>query len=73
MNDAQIPLGEIIPVADTLMDFTKPMLIGEHVKEIPGPGPGGYDHNYVLFGMGADAKEKVDVHGMAHPTYVIVD
>ncbi len=27
--------------------------VGSRIKEVPGAAPGGYDHNYVLFGMGA--------------------
>jgi aldose 1-epimerase len=44
VDDVQIPTGEIKPVKDTPMDFTKPMTIGSRIKEVPG----GYDHNYVL-------------------------
>lgn len=35
--------------------------------KLAGKPPGGYDHNYVLFGLGPDAKEKVK-HGMASET-----
>lgn len=65
VNDVQIPTGDIVPVAATPMDFTTPHLVGARIEEVPGPGPGGYDHNYVLFGLGPDAKDKVK-HGMAH-------
>ncbi len=44
VNDQFIPTGEILPVANTLMDFTKPMPIGKRIHEVPG----GYDHNYVI-------------------------
>ncbi len=40
----QIPTGEIKPVKDTPMDFTKPMVIGSRIEQVQG----GYDHNYVL-------------------------
>lgn len=30
--------------------------VGSRIKEVPGAAPGGYDHNYVLFGMGAQAR-----------------
>jgi aldose 1-epimerase len=45
-----IPLGEIAPVAGTVMDFTKSHAIGLRLKETNnGPGaPQGYDHCYVL-------------------------
>ncbi len=39
-----IPTGEIKPVKDSPMDFTKPMTIGSRIDQVPG----GYDHNYVL-------------------------
>jgi aldose 1-epimerase len=44
VDDVQIPTGEIKPVKGTSMDFTKPMVIGSRIKQVPG----GYDHNYVL-------------------------
>jgi len=42
-----IPTGVIAPVASTPFDFTKPIKIGAHLKEVPGI-PVGYDHNFVL-------------------------
>jgi len=42
-----IPTGELAPVKDNVMDFTKPMKIGARIDQIGGT-PGGYDHNYVL-------------------------
>lgn len=42
-----IPTGEIAPVADTPMDFTRPVAIGARIGRVGGD-PGGYDHNYVL-------------------------
>lgn len=44
VDDTLIPTGEIKPVKDTPMDFTKPMAIGSRIEQVPG----GYDHNYVL-------------------------
>jgi len=44
VNAELIPTGELIPVAGTLMDFTKPMPIGKRIHQVPG----GYDHNYVI-------------------------
>ena len=41
-NDAQIPTGEISPVAGTPLDFTQAKLIGEHIDA------DGYDHNFIL-------------------------
>lgn len=40
-----ITTGEIVPVKDTVMDFTTPTAIGARIKDVEG---GGYDHNYVL-------------------------
>lgn len=47
VDDTLIPTGELAPVKDTPMDFTKPHLIGEHMAEVKGD-PNGYDHNYVV-------------------------
>jgi len=44
VDDTQIPTGEIAPVKDTPMDFTKSMTIGSRIAQVPG----GYDHNYVF-------------------------
>jgi aldose 1-epimerase len=43
-----IPTGEISPVANTPLDFRKPMAIGARIGEIKDIG--GYDHNFVLNG-----------------------
>lgn len=64
VNDVQIPTGAITQVADTPMDFTSPRRVGDRIADVPGPAPGGYDHNFVLFGLGPDAKTKVH-DGMA--------
>ncbi|RKY08029.1 MAG: galactose-1-epimerase [Planctomycetota bacterium] len=45
VDDGLIPTGELAPVAETVMDFTKPTAIGARIKDVAG---GGYDHNYVL-------------------------
>jgi aldose 1-epimerase len=42
-----IPTGKIEPVAGTPLDFTKPTVIGQRIKELKGD-PVGYDHNFVL-------------------------
>jgi len=39
-----IPTGEIKPVKDSPMDFTRPMAIGSRINQVGM----GYDHNYVL-------------------------
>lgn len=44
-DEESFPTGEIRPVKDTVMDFTKTFAIGARIDQAPG---GGYDHNYVL-------------------------
>lgn len=44
VDETQIPTGEVKAVKGTLMDFTKPMVIGSRIEQVQG----GYDHNYVL-------------------------
>jgi aldose 1-epimerase len=46
-DDELIPTGEIVPVKDTPMDFTRPTRIGERIEQLK-PKLNGYDHNYVL-------------------------
>ena len=52
LDDTAIPTGEIAPVAGTPFDFTEAHPIRESVKQVHG----GIDHNFVLFGMGRQAK-----------------
>lgn len=60
VDAVQIPTGQILPVTSTPFDFTEPHAIGERIGEVEG----GYDHNYVLFGMGPQARFIVK-NGMA--------
>jgi aldose 1-epimerase len=46
-DETLIPTGEIKPVKDTPLDFTKPHKIGERIEQIKSD-PVGYDHNFVL-------------------------
>lgn len=48
VDDTLIPTGEIKSVANTPLDFRKPMVIGAHIAEIKDIG--GYDHNFVVNG-----------------------
>jgi len=48
VDDTLIPTGEIASVRGTVMDFNRATPIGARIAEVPGPAPGGYDHNYVL-------------------------
>lgn len=49
-DKALIPTGKILPVANTPLDFTSPMRIGERVDSQAKliADAGGYDHNYVI-------------------------
>ena len=48
VDDTLIPTGEIASVRGTVMDFNRATAVGARIKEVPGPAPGGYDHNYAL-------------------------
>ncbi len=52
VDETQIPTGELKSAKGTPMDFITPHKIGERIAQIPGPPPGGYDHNYVINGGG---------------------
>jgi aldose 1-epimerase len=44
-----IPTGELSPVAETALDFTKAKHIGRDIAQLKKEGlPGGYDHNFVI-------------------------
>jgi aldose 1-epimerase len=51
----QIPTGELAPVAGTPFDFRKPTAIGARIHDANEQLKigGGYDHNFVLNGMGS--------------------
>lgn len=42
-----IPTGQLVPVAGTPLDFTKPTAIGARIQQVGGD-PTGYDHCYVV-------------------------
>jgi aldose 1-epimerase len=42
--------GDFTPVEQTPWDFREVHSIGSRIDQVPGPAPGGYDHNYVLEG-----------------------
>ena len=56
VTPAQIPTGELAPVAGTPFDFTRPRRIGERIaRDHPQLAIGrGYDHNFVLDHRGAE-------------------
>ena len=46
-HDSTIPTGEIVPVKNTVFDFTSPRPIGSRIREVFNKKTG-YDNNYVL-------------------------
>ncbi|MBT4866309.1 MAG: galactose mutarotase [Planctomycetaceae bacterium] len=51
VDETLIPTGDMNAVADTPMDFTKPMAIASRFSEVKGDDEnGGYDHCYVIDG-----------------------
>jgi aldose 1-epimerase len=58
VDDNLIPTGKLGKVAGTPLDFTKATAIGARIAQIPGE-PGGYDHNFVIRGAKAGAKEPI--------------
>ncbi|MGB6544968.1 MAG: aldose epimerase family protein [Candidatus Acidiferrales bacterium] len=50
VNANLIPTGEILPVARTAFDFTKPMAIGSRINDPDVQAHKGYDINYVVTG-----------------------
>lgn len=54
VDDTLIPMGEMMAVEGTPLDFTTPTPIGKNIRadhqqlEYAEPDQGGYDHNYVL-------------------------
>ena len=55
-DEAQIPTGEIAPVAGTVFDFTDSKIIGE---DINASKTDGYDHNFILGEPGVRRKAAV--------------
>ncbi len=58
-----IPTGEIVPVAGTPMDFTKPCRVGDRIEE---PFEqlvmaGGYDHNWVIDDWNGEMQQIAEV------------
>jgi aldose 1-epimerase len=47
VDNTLIPTGDIKPVKNTPLDFTKATRIGARIDKLKGD-PGGYDHNFVL-------------------------
>ena len=47
-DDTLIPTGDLLPVADTPLDFRKPTRIGDRVDALTETPAKGYDHNFVL-------------------------
>ncbi|MFW5995831.1 MAG: aldose epimerase family protein [Halanaerobiaceae bacterium] len=64
VNEGLIPTGEIVPVKDTPLDFTRPREIGAEIEEEYDQLEygGGYDHNYVLNGESGEMKLAAKVY-----------
>jgi aldose 1-epimerase len=60
VDDTLIPTGQLLPVKDTVFDFTTPTPIGARLDKVPVAPPVGYDHNYVVrragSGLSAEAR-----------------
>ena len=56
-----IPTGAITPVKGTAFDFTEPKRIGRDIDDIPA----GFDHNWVLHGLGRQAKFSIKAGSVA--------
>lgn len=66
VDDTQIPTGNIVSVEECPpMDFRRSKAIGRDIESAPGSL--GYDHNFVLHGMGKDVAKHVH-KGMAKQT-----
>lgn len=59
-----IPTGQITPVKGTPFDFTEMKRVGKDIDETPG----GYDHNWVLHGLGRQAKFSTKAGSVATET-----
>ena len=64
VNEALIPTGEFMSVADTPFDFRSPQEIGSRIKQ---DHPqlkigGGYDHNYVISGAQGELTRAAEVY-----------
>ena len=62
MDAEFIPTGEFEAVVGTPFDFLTPQAVGERIGQVTFPPPyGGYDINYVLFGLtGPEAEAETD-------------
>ncbi len=57
-----IPTGAIASVKETPLDFTEAALIGSRTKEISGPRPGIYDHNFIINSGGTGLAKAAEVY-----------
>jgi aldose 1-epimerase len=55
VDPTSIPIGDLVNVEGTPLDFRQPTRIGDHIEET-GANPTGYDHNYVLNGNEGELK-----------------
>jgi aldose 1-epimerase len=59
-----IPTGQIVPVANTPLDFRKPIRIGEHINDSYEQLTlaRGYDHNYILRNGGGKIRKAAELY-----------
>eukprot|EP00884_Botryococcus_braunii_P005885 jgi/Botrbrau1/15298/Bobra.0096s0001.1 len=71
VGEGLIPTGEVAPVEGTAFDLRELKRVGDRVRELasgPGPSlPGGFDHNFVLFGNDGPAAKAKTHHGSVWP------
>lgn len=58
-DDTLIPTGEILPVADTPLDFREPHVVGDRIQELVDTSALGYDHNFVLSEPAGDSPTRL--------------
>ncbi len=64
-DDQHIPVGSVVPVANTPFDFQAPKPVGRDVMHLPAKSsgePGGYDHNYVVDGAPHELRPTASVY-----------
>ncbi|XP_066553229.1 galactose mutarotase isoform X3 [Amia ocellicauda] len=55
VDDTMIPTGEVRPVQGSPFDLRSPVLIGQRLKDVPGPG---FDHNFCVSSPGEPLAER---------------
>ncbi len=60
-DDALMPTGDIVPVADTVFDFRATKPIGKDLRSV-GNVPVGYDNNYIIDGVPGTLRHAAQVY-----------